>query len=535
MYQTQGRQNTRIIAEAGSLLLLLAVLLSCQAFTTSSVTDPTDIPETQTVISSNTSFIETQSSTATHFLDPTAVFTPAPDQQVYTDPQGWYSIFFPVDMKLTDKPNAFARVGNFLETGYLPEMGYMSNIMNVCAWVANVDLEPEQSTVDWSAMFSPRFQTEPRCSVFSQVNEAESLKYEIFENPGADPEHRFVYIKTRWNPFSASSGQIPTALMAWLKPISPRQEFTLSPLRNYELSFWSQTAPLLESATVAEFALPPGSDPAKHEWLLRELPEAARSDWFTNRANLPTPTNTPTVDEQLKPLGYELRVIHEIDPYRVQLLRDDRLLFDYVYKVSDVYRYATDSGSITAFIVNTKGTGGNYQDSFLIQNDAINTWEYNHQSPPFAPILYQNEILWVTATKDFYHVQIRKSSREAIFSFSVFTEPMYAVRRFSDWHGHWILAARDFLIQDGEIINEKLGYEEIFSWGLVEDKPIYLFRKGPRIGLSYDGKILALEYQNVARYLCCGYAVNNPQIDSNGLHFYGKRNGVWYYVVVDVR
>ena len=521
-------------------MFLFAVLASCQTFTATSVTNLTDGAETQTVLPSNTSFIETQlgsstSSIATHFSDPTAVFTPAPDQQVYTDPQGWYSVFFPADMQPTEKSNAFTRVGNFLETGYLPQMGYMSNILNVCAWLANVDLEPEQSTVDWSAMFSSTFHAEPRCSVFSQVNEAESLKYEIFENPAADSERRFVYIKTGWNSGSALNGQIPRAVMTWLKPIAPRRESNLAPLTDEQISLWTGTALLLEDVSVIEFALPPGSDPGEEAGLWRSLPEAALPDWFTNRANLPTPTNTPTVEEQLKPLGYELRVISEIDPSRVQLLRDGRLLFDYVYKVSEVYRYATDSGSITAFIVNTKGTGRNYQDSFLIQNDTINAWEYNHQSPPFAPILYQNEILWVTATEDFDHVQVRKSSREAIFSFSVFTEPMYAVRLFSAWHGNWVMAARDFLIQDGEILNEKLGYEEIFSWGLVEDKPIYLFRKGPRIGISYDGKILPLEYQNVARYLCCGYSANNPQIDSSGLHFYGKRNGVWYYVVVDVR
>jgi len=70
---------------------------------------------------------------------------------------------------------------------------------------------------------------------------------------------------------------------------------------------------------------------------------------------------------------------------------------------------------------------------------------------------------------------------------------------------------------------------------LIEEKPLYLFRKGPRIGISYDGKILPLEYQDVARYWCCGFSVNNPAVDSNGAHFFGKRDGVWYYLVVDVK
>jgi hypothetical protein len=143
--------------------------------------------------------------------------------------------------------------------------------------------------------------------------------------------------------------------------------------------------------------------------------------------------------------------------------------------------------------------------------------------------------LWLKAIKDGHHVQVLKSNQEAVSSFAVYTEPIHAVNRFNAWNGHWILAARDFLIQDGEFINEKLGFEEIFSWGLVAEKPVYLFRKGPRIGVSYDGKILPLQYQDVARYKCCGYASNNPDIDSKGIHFFAKRDGVWYYVVVKVK
>jgi hypothetical protein len=31
-----------------------------------------------------------------------------------------------------------------------------------------------------------------------------------------------------------------------------------------------------------------------------------------------------------------------------------------------------------------------------------------------------------------------------------------------------------------------------------------------------------------------GYASNNPDIDHNGIHFFGKRDGIWYYVVVEI-
>ncbi|HKY53239.1 MAG TPA: hypothetical protein VJM08_02985 [Anaerolineales bacterium] len=403
--------------------------------------------------------------------------------------------------------------------------------------MANIEFDPGQSAVDWGYIMSPTFPSEPRCSVSTKGSSGESIQLDIFEIPAADPKQRFVYIKTSWSSLNATIGNPrPRATISWLKPITPRQVPALVPLSDEELALWRQTAPLLENASITEYALPSGSDPGEHAHLLKEVPEEALPDWFRNRANVPIPTNTPTVSEQLKPLGYEFRVISQNNPYRQQLLRDGRVLFDDVFGVSEVYKFSTDSGPIIAFTVNKAGTGGNYWDSFLIQNDAIYTWEYNHQDPPyFDPILYQKEILWLKTTKDFHNVQIRKSNQEAVFSFAVFTEPIHAVNRFTTWNGYWVLAARDFLIQDGEIINETLGFEEIFSWRLIDDKPTYLFRKGPRIGISYDGRILPLQYQDVARYKCCGFSVNNPGIDSNGAHFFGKRDGVWYYVVVDVK
>lgn len=122
-----------------------------------------------------------------------------------------------------------------------------------------------------------------------------------------------------------------------------------------------------------------------------------------------------------------------------------------------------------------------------------------------------------------------------MYSFTIYTEPIYSTRVFTSWNDHWVWEARDFLIQDGEILNEKFGFQEIFAWRLVDGYPAYLFRKDGRVGFSYAGKILPLEYQNVAHYLCCGYASSNPRFDENSVRFFAEREGVWYYVVVDFR
>jgi len=94
------------------------------------------------------------------------------------------------------------------------------------------------------------------------------------------------------------------------------------------------------------------------------------------------------------------------------------------------------------------------------------------------------------------------------------------------------LEVGDFVIQDGEVLNPKLGFEEIFNWSLVKDKPTYFFRKESRVGISYGGQILPLQYQDVAHGLCCGPSQSNPRISDDFMHFYGKWDGVWYYVVM---
>jgi hypothetical protein len=209
-------------------------------------------------------------------------------------------------------------------------------------------------------------------------------------------------------------------------------------------------------------------------------------------------------------------------------------LFDYVYNVPKVYKISADSGPVTAFVVNVIGTQYNgYFDSFLVVNDAIHAWDYaSSDTTNFAPIFFQGELLWAKGTED-AGVEVRRSNREVLFNFRTYFGTHLEVDSFRAWDDHWILTAADFVIQDGEILNQKLGFQEMFAWNLIENKPVYLFRKGARLGLSYDGKVLLLPYQDIPRGLCCGLGVNNPVIYGDSMRFFGQRDGVWYYVVAN--
>lgn len=463
--------------------------------------------------------------------------TPKPDQQVYTDPEGWYSVNFPANLGPTDKENRFSKESSFFETGYLPDMGYMSSAQNVCAWLANVtEEEPENFVVNF--MSSGHVE----CSISTKPDVSRQVIYEIFENPKADIAHRFVYVKTGWYSPGIVPGSTFRTDFSWLQPINDaKYEPKLSPVTREEITEWGKIAPILQNISVTEYALPPGSNPYQ-EMLVSSLPDEALPDWARKDYSA-SKTKTPEPEKMtLMTLGYELETemikISSGQYPRKRLYRDGRLLFDYIFDVSEIYSFSTEEGILTAFVVVTRNIEGGQYHAFLVQNDAIIEWDDSHQDPPFAPILYQGKPLWLKVNKDWQHVQVVKSDSESlkiIYSFSVYTEPMYSTKEFVSWNGHWVWAARDFLIQDGEILNERLGFQEIFQWKLIDDKPAYLFRKDGRVGFSYDGKIIPLEYQEVARYMCCGYSVNNPSLSDDSAHFFAERNGIWYYVVLKFR
>lgn len=104
-------------------------------------------------------------------------------------------------------------------------------------------------------------------------------------------------------------------------------------------------------------------------------------------------------------------------------------------------------------------------------------------------------------------------------------------RQFWSWQDHWFVKVADVLMQDGEILNLRLGYEEIFAWQVLDEQPFFMMRKGPSYGIVYAGKELPVQYEDILHgELCCD--LNSYQITqlANGLQFYARRDGVWMLV-----
>jgi len=107
--------------------------------------------------------------------------------------------------------------------------------------------------------------------------------------------------------------------------------------------------------------------------------------------------------------------------------------------------------------------------------------------------------------------------------------------------GHWYLEvvehvpggeyyARGLIIQDGELLNDRLGYREAFAFTPLRGKPFYLFSAEGRIYASLAGETVDLDYDEVAHYGCCSAARLNPIKAENMLSFFARRDAQWFYV-----
>ena len=501
-------------------LILTILLSSCVQSTT-----PQIVPSVTIASTASSTQVPSLVSTATPTYPPLVsnlvtvtptYFAPMPTesyQQVYIDPACWFSVNLPANWESTSV-NVFSGEDGFFETGYLPQMMYMPHTHSVCDWLANINTNSV-----YGVFFSPSLYLNHNanaCMLKSMPDITPANAQAIIENPNVNAERRFFYIKTDAEHFDEI---IET--FAWLRPAERKQEleFKLMPVRPEDTIFWENAVLLSSKFLVKEYALPPE--------LQNESPYSMA---FSRFKPIDVPTmeskinDKPSINEQLKTYGYEVR----IDPNGItspQLYKDGNILFDNISLVQKgVYTFSTSTKPIFAFIVDARKKG-----CYLIQNDELIEWGNCFNDPYYAPILYKGKLLWLRAI-DFSHIQVETSRRDEFFSFATSYGSRWPVTQFSSWNDHWILGIGDFLIQDGEIINEKFGFEEIFEWHIVNDKPFYFFRKGPKIGISYDENFLLLDYEKIAH----GISNNPVWIDENTVRFYGRRDGTWYYVIAEV-
>ena len=112
----------------------------------------------------------------------------------------------------------------------------------------------------------------------------------------------------------------------------------------------------------------------------------------------------------------------------------------------------------------------------------------------------------------------------------------YPVRGFWSWKEHWLLEMDSVVVQDGELLNHKLKYAEMFEWHLMNDEPFYFFQKDLSYGISYAGQELPLRYDDIIHgQLCCSSGVYSIISTSSEVWFYALKGDLWYMVQAQLK
>ena len=112
----------------------------------------------------------------------------------------------------------------------------------------------------------------------------------------------------------------------------------------------------------------------------------------------------------------------------------------------------------------------------------------------------------------------------------------YPVHRFWSWNGHWLLEMDSVLVQDGKLLNNILGYAEIFEWNLMNGEPFYFFQRNASYGINFAGQELPLRYDDIIHgQLCCDPAIYSIISTPSEAWFYALRDDIWYLVHAQVK
>ena len=451
---------------------------------------------------------------------PIPTLQPTPEWSLYVDPYGGFTLRIPPGWRADDEPGAFSGPDGYMRSGYLPEMGYMQDAKAVCMRLANSPQGPIRKA-GWSPDSSCFLKPYPDTN-------ANSVRL-IFENSTDQPELRFFYVETNAEIIDAIVGRlerlsIPETNQWYRVPIAP--------MRQEDMVFWQSVSPLPADWEVEEIPLfdDPGISSQVYE-RYQQIPMALKSWPFPiviDHKDTPTPPGGLLAEpnELLEKFGYRLTNISPSEQSLFAVYHQDQLVLDSISDFEPVL--LNKSGD--DFLLSVTVIGRGY---CAIQTGNVQCIDPLTTQRRTSPVFLGNQALAVFWEPTTGQLQL-KSGEEVLYAFSTIftTSPQFEAFRIYD--EDWYMQIGDTLIRNGENLNTSLGYEAIFDLRRVGDKILYFLRKGPRVGISFDGKVLPLYYDEIQHLGCCGYAMLNPRRSGNRLGFLALRDGIWYFVKLTI-
>ena len=450
--------------------------------------------------------------------------TAAGSTTAYTDPHGQFRLTLPAGWQPDEEQGLFRSPGGVLRVGYMPEMAFMNSANRVCERLANTPVGPARK-IDLSPLPSA-----DACTLTPLPEMSTDRVTLVVANPAGEPEQRYIFLESD----QANLTEISASLELLNTPaVQEAFPYPTGAMRPHDDVFWTGTVNQPDELTLEEHAVVEASlDSPTHFEFLERIP----SDVFEKRAEWregSTERRLMSNNALLEPFGYSLEGVQggEVELYALyhggERLQGERLQEELVQDEISMFWPASVSASGEDFALVVEILNNGYR---LVRQERIEEWDIS-ASLFIPPVFFGDELLHVVWDYERGQVQVMQGE-EQVYAFAALFLVDMPVKGLWSWEGHWLLEVDGFLIQDGVILNEGLVYEEIFGWQLLNGKPFYYFRKGPRVGVSYDGSRLPVYYDEVIHYRCCEPAMFNNGGNEDIAWFYGLRDGTWYYVEI---
>lgn len=170
---------------------------------------------------------------------------------------------------------------------------------------------------------------------------------------------------------------------------------------------------------------------------------------------------------------------------------------------------------------------------------ALNFTPQEQQRLMHYPVKVGESVVYARANQK-WEIEIVRDGK-VVYTYShpkatLMASPTYMVQGLANWDGKWVFeTVESTVLVDGESLNERLGYKEIFGFRMIAGKPFFFFtRDDGKVHIAYDGQVAPQVYDQVPHYGCCDSADYNPQGSEQMVTFFGVRDGQWYLVDMGV-
>ena len=432
--------------------------------------------------------------------------------QTVTDPQKLWSLQIPPGWSPGNLTGEYLGEDGFIRFSYLPEMAYMQQARRVCERLANSPTGEGRKAV-LAGMGKIDL-----CAMPPAKNAQPAPNWVILRHPEAEAATRFARIEI-------SSDQMGTILDTLL--VLPVKQDPHQVPAAEEPAEWLKSA-VLPSELFAEETPVEGKRPGQGVPIDEQFKRPAAANKALSQAvSLDPVQRVEEINSRLAPFDYKFEFREPVSLEQWRLLHQEELLLDDITTIHQLVISA--SGSHFALVVYAENFG-----NLLVQETGVSQW--NRSDMPWRlaePIFVGEELLFPVLEPGMGQVQVRKGE-ETEYAFTTLPGASNPVQGFWAWQGGWLMELDGFLIQDGQILNDSGGYDELFGWRLLNGQPFFFFRRGEWVGISYAGQVLPLAYEDVYHGGCCGYGLFNPWWNERLVGFFALREGQWYHVMVGV-